>query len=258
MTEPTTADRIRALTLREAADHLRDAHFRDGMSVQEIGTALRNTADDADPMVGSLARDGYGLDEIAAMLAEPAAVPSVPADAELRYRIAKALLPHNEWEGEGLNVEAAADSVLAILPTPTDQAAEVWTVWPEDEPILGHYTDEVTAKLAAIEFQQDAEGPGHDFVYAWNEYGGHLQLLANGDDTGFRVKRDKVHGKTAPASADRAAVLRGAADALEAWEPEPSERWTEAERNRYEDGVDAAADHLRRMANEAQQAGEGR
>lgn len=74
-TDPQT-DRPRALALLEAADFLRDAHFRDGLSVQEIGTALRNMADAADPMVGSLARDGFGLDEIAAM---PAAPPA-PAD----------------------------------------------------------------------------------------------------------------------------------------------------------------------------------
>lgn len=58
----------------------------------------------------------------------------------------------------------------------------------------------------------------------------------------------------APPAADRAAVLREVADALEAWQPEPSERWTEPERNRYEDGVDAAADRLRRVADEPPQA----
>ena len=35
----------RADALREAADFLRDAHFRDGLSVQEIGTAMRHWAD---------------------------------------------------------------------------------------------------------------------------------------------------------------------------------------------------------------------
>ena len=69
------AERIRALTLLEAADFLRETHHRYGMNVQEISTALRHTADNADPMVGSLARDGFGLDEIANMLT-PAAAPS--------------------------------------------------------------------------------------------------------------------------------------------------------------------------------------
>ncbi|MFD5798643.1 hypothetical protein ACFWIO_34955 [Streptomyces diastatochromogenes] len=51
----------------------------------------------------------------------------------------------------------------------------------------------------------------------------------------------------------RAAVLLAAADLLEAWQPEFSERWAVAERQRYEDGVDAAADRLRRLAAETQQ-----
>jgi hypothetical protein len=79
-------DRDRALALLEAADFLRDAHFRDGLSVQEIGTALRHTADAADPMVGSLARDGFGLDEIAAM-PDTAALPA-PADRTARWEAA--------------------------------------------------------------------------------------------------------------------------------------------------------------------------
>jgi hypothetical protein len=72
---PANTDRARALALLEAADLLRDAHFRDGLSVQEIGTALRHLADEADPMAGSLARDGFGLDEIAAM-SDPAVLPA--------------------------------------------------------------------------------------------------------------------------------------------------------------------------------------
>lgn len=40
---------FRAEVLREAADFVRDAHFRDGLSVQEIGTALRYMADAATP-----------------------------------------------------------------------------------------------------------------------------------------------------------------------------------------------------------------
>lgn len=75
---PEPTDRLRALTLLEAADFLRDAHFRDGLSVQEIGTALRHMADAADPMVGSLARDGFGLDEIAAMQADTRAGHGAP------------------------------------------------------------------------------------------------------------------------------------------------------------------------------------
>lgn len=43
-TQPATE---RAAVLREAADFVRDAHFRDGLTVQEIGTALRHMADGA-------------------------------------------------------------------------------------------------------------------------------------------------------------------------------------------------------------------
>jgi hypothetical protein len=40
---------IRATALRQAADFVRDAHFCDGLTVQEIGTALRHMADSVDP-----------------------------------------------------------------------------------------------------------------------------------------------------------------------------------------------------------------
>jgi hypothetical protein len=39
------AAEARAAAFREAADLLRDLHFTEGYSVQEIGTALRHTAD---------------------------------------------------------------------------------------------------------------------------------------------------------------------------------------------------------------------
>lgn len=77
---PQPAERIRALALLEAADFLRDAHYRDGLSVQEIGTALRYTLDEADPMVGSLARDGLGHDEIATMLSAATEAQQAAAD----------------------------------------------------------------------------------------------------------------------------------------------------------------------------------
>lgn len=43
------AAEVRAAALGEAADYLRDAHFRDGMSLQEIGVALRRMAAAARP-----------------------------------------------------------------------------------------------------------------------------------------------------------------------------------------------------------------
>lgn len=97
-TDPTAADRVRAIALLEAANFLRTAHYQDGMTVQEIGAALLNTADDADPMAASLYRDGHGPDEITAMLAaveppadqadlpELAARATVLRELEQRYR----------------------------------------------------------------------------------------------------------------------------------------------------------------------------
>lgn len=123
------------------------------------------------------------------------------------------------------------------------QTPEVWMVWAEDESILGHYTDAVTAKLAAIEFHQEAESPDLRFVYGWHEFGGHLELQADGDDTRLRVSRDKVHGAMTSAPADRPAVLREGADAIDATFTGPGS-------DRY---VRYGADLLRRLADEAQQ-----
>lgn len=113
------------------------------------------------------------------------------------------------------NIAAVAATVARqLLGTTTSEGrpspaaaplAGVWTVWAEDESTLGHYTDEVTAKLAAIEYHQETETPGLKFVYGWNKHGGRLELLADGSDTGLRVKRDPVYGAP-PAPADRAAA----------------------------------------------------
>ncbi|GLP64263.1 hypothetical protein TUSST3_08830 [Streptomyces sp. TUS-ST3] len=87
------AERIRALALLEAADRYakladqNEAYDRrqgdlderariQHETVRDVAAGLRHLADEADPMVGSLARDGLGLDEIADMLARPA-VPAV-------------------------------------------------------------------------------------------------------------------------------------------------------------------------------------
>ena len=135
-TDPTT-DRPRALHLLEAADFLRGAHFRDGLSVREIGAALRHMADEADPMVGSLARDGFGLDEIAEMLATPvAAPPTGQADGGLAKHITRAIFAlktpspggsqhyQSGWD-DGLEaaMDAARDAVLSVLPAPVDRGA---------------------------------------------------------------------------------------------------------------------------------------
>src|SRR5690606_27029673 len=138
--QPEPGDRARALALLEAAEFMRDAHFRDGLTVQEITTALAHTVDRADAMVGSLARDGFGAVEIAEMLSADApavssAVVAPPTDqTALRDRIAEALM---RWAERGnspqyaamrrpetvrANAYSRADAVLAVLPT-TDRAA---------------------------------------------------------------------------------------------------------------------------------------
>lgn len=129
--------------------------------------------------------------------------------------------------------------------------AGVWTVWAEDESTLGHYTDEVTAKLAAIEYHQETETPGLKFVYRWNKHGGRLELLADGSDTGLRVKRDPVYGAP-PAPADRAAVLNEAADVAESLRQfDPAYGARKDAQVSENVGVLRVADHLRRLAGEA-------
>ncbi|MEV4335730.1 hypothetical protein [Streptomyces sp. NPDC049590] len=46
----------------------------------------------------------------------------------------------------------------------------------------------------------------------------------------------------------RAETLLEAADLLQAWRPESFERWAVAEQDRYEDGINDATNHLRRLA----------
>ncbi|MFK0062651.1 hypothetical protein ACIQTN_25915 [Streptomyces werraensis] len=107
MNQPTPGDRARALGLLEAAEFMRDAHFRDGLTVQEITTALAHTVDRADAMVGSLSRDGFGAEEIAEMLsAEPAAVSAAVAPPT------QAVLRDFLWRLEQSAGDAAAEKFL--------------------------------------------------------------------------------------------------------------------------------------------------
>jgi hypothetical protein len=178
-------DRDRALALLEAADFLRDAHFRDGLSVQEIGTALRHAVDAADPMVGSLARDGFGLGEIAAM-PDTAALPAVD---------------------------------LAAAPDPTPLR---WglndTLWGDD--------DTVTVLLS---------GPAGEPYW--------LEL----DPERAAVLREDLAGPDGGRAVDRAAVLREAAEVVEAMNEGCGQRKPCASCDARED----AADALRRLAGEA-------
>lgn len=77
----------------------------------------------------------------------------------------------------------------------------------------------------------------------------------DGLDAATDAARDAVLAAL-PAHADRAAVLRKAADVLGAWEPPSDEGWTYSQRARYEDGVEDAAEKLRRMADECPQCGD--
>ncbi|WP_435215850.1 hypothetical protein [Streptomyces sp. bgisy034] len=71
-------DVTRALILREAADFVGnddtcDCGGCDSCVPNKLAAELRRKADEADPMVGSLARDGFGAHEIAETLSRPAA-----------------------------------------------------------------------------------------------------------------------------------------------------------------------------------------
>lgn len=59
--------------------------------------------------------------------------------AALRDRIAEALWPLTDWDGDQLNAEAAADAVLAVLSEPTDQAAVRATALSEPERTMLRY-----------------------------------------------------------------------------------------------------------------------
>lgn len=142
---PAPADRARALTLLEAANHLRDAHFQHGMSVQEIGTALRNTADEADPMVGSLARDGFGLDEIAAMLSQPAGRPDCDCegvvhmdDCEVYAELVRTGQPTAETRQ--LEPESIEQISNPALPVALTSLAERWEQMADQgDAAIGHF-----------------------------------------------------------------------------------------------------------------------
>jgi hypothetical protein len=68
--QSTLRDRIRALALLEAAEWYAQQD-KTVLAASQVAADLRRRADEADPMPGSLARDGFGLDEIAAMLTGP-------------------------------------------------------------------------------------------------------------------------------------------------------------------------------------------
>jgi hypothetical protein len=149
-------DRDRALALLEAADFLRDAHFRDGLSVQEIGTALRHTADAADPMVGSLARDGFGLDEIAAM-SDTAVLPA-PAEAELRRELAASerIRANADFHlGQEMSRRQLAEKATGRLRAVVARLRQMTDYWEQQLPDVIRTPAVVSAIRAALEAADD-------------------------------------------------------------------------------------------------------
>lgn len=136
--------------------------------------------------------------------------PPAPAGQSLRDRIAQALAAVDgpTWSPTATEYRAAADAVLAVLPTPADQAppllAEVWTVWREDEPVWGHFATEAAGKTGTIDYYEEQEERCPD--YGWRRDEERLELLAGGETTGIYLSRHPVFGKPAPA--DRAAEER--------------------------------------------------
>ncbi|MFJ8929290.1 hypothetical protein ACIRLA_22195 [Streptomyces sp. NPDC102364] len=193
-------------------------------------------------------------DDVDALLA---AAPSAPADQNLRDRIAQAALHVVEAAlGDTLTPSARGEAlagIAAVLPAPADEAppllAEVWTVWCEDESAWGYFATEDAGKTGTIDYYQEQEERCPD--YGWRQDGARLELLAGGETTGIYLSRHLVCGKPAPA--DRAAVLREAADAValdrDSFNPGGG-------KGAYRRAMTRTESLLRRMADEAQQAGE--
>ncbi|MFI6251476.1 hypothetical protein [Streptomyces sp. NPDC051016] len=133
-------------------------------------------------------------------------------------------------------VQGVRDAAARIVPGADEEPASVPVVVPPADRAAGAASPAIRRKLRQ-----------------WAYAAGHIEPELDGAvDRMYALIAQDVAPAALPAT-DRATTLRWAADQLEAWQPEPSERWTEAERNRYEDGVDAAADQLRRLAGEARQ-----
>ncbi|MFI0242564.1 hypothetical protein [Streptomyces sp. NPDC016845] len=88
------------------------------------------------------------------------------------------------------------------------QLPQVWTVSGEDQSMYGLYTDEITVKLAMIEYYETEEERCPD--YGWRTTDDGLELLAGGEPTCIYLSREPVRG--APTPADRAATTQQAAE----------------------------------------------
>ncbi|WP_330236126.1 hypothetical protein [Streptomyces sp. NBC_00566] len=74
-------------------------------------------------------------------------------ETTLRDRIAEALWPLTDWDGDYLNAERAADAVLAVLPAPVDQAAVMGEAAEPENPaayaLAQHIADHPVSTLQA-------------------------------------------------------------------------------------------------------------
>ncbi|MFJ6239857.1 hypothetical protein ACIQH0_38065 [Streptomyces griseus] len=144
---------------------------------------------------------------------------------------------------------AVARRILGTSPaegrrSPAASLAEVWTVWRADNPtVYGHFATVDAARQGTIDCWQEDKPVCPD--YSWRPDGPRLELVVGGEPAGVYASRYRVYG-TPPAPADRAAVLREAADLL-------SELGTPifGERSEHERGLMYGADRLRRLAGEA-------
>jgi hypothetical protein len=155
----------------------------------------------------------------------------------------------------------------------------VWTVWCEDESAWGYFATEDAGKTGTIDYYEEQEERCPD--YGWRQDEERLELLAGGEPTGIYLSRHPVFGKPAPA--DRAAEERLGEELDEAaatiaeltvknggqsaalgrvreWVTSDVVTATNEFGNGYREAQRDIRDLLdgRRMADEAQQAGEGR
>ncbi|MGY5048263.1 hypothetical protein ACWDE0_21925 [Streptomyces sp. 900105755] len=198
--------------------------------------------------------------EMGLAAAQPAAPAAVPDG--LRAQIAAALRVHYHcpgdldpdgpipcacgWMDPGPDATAEtdfdahmADVVLGVLPTPNDRTA---------------LRDRIAEALTSAAFECDGKC-GLSEQACYDAHPITFSAMSNGitDVTGsVTAIADIVLGVLAPPT-DRAAVLLEVADWLKVWRPEFFERWAVAEQDRYEGGVDDAADELRRLAAETPQ-----
>ncbi|WP_432008681.1 hypothetical protein [Streptomyces bacillaris] len=136
-------------------------------------------------------------------------------------------------EGEGSPSPAAAP------------LAEVWTVWREDEPVYGHFATEEAARQGTIDCWQEDEPSCPD--YSWRQDGPRLELVVGGEFGGVYASRHRVYGAP-PAPADRAAVLRDAADHIDHLR---ATMGAPTVRDCFANGLGHAAADLRRLAADA-------